>query len=144
MRMYEDILARVPLFADLPRRELKRIGETCVARECPAGVDLVREGDSGVRLFIIREGRARVVHRHIDGSEHELAALGPGEVFGEMALLDEQARSATVTALEPTSVLVLNFWDFRAMLLESPEIAIKLLTVLSRRLRAAEQRERHL
>jgi CRP-like cAMP-binding protein len=140
--MYEDILVRVPLFADLPRRELKRIGETCLARECPAGVDLVREGDAGVRLFIIREGRARVSHRHDDGTDHELATLGPGEVFGEMALLDEQARSATVTALGPTRVLVLNFWDFRAMLLEAPEIAVKLLAVLSRRLREAERRER--
>lgn len=140
--MYEDILACVPLFADLPRGELRRIGETCQARECPAGVDLVREGDAGVRLFIIRDGRARVTHRHEDGSEHELALLGPGDIFGEMALLDERARSATVTALEPTSVLVVNFWDFRAMLLEAPEIAVKLLAVLSRRLREAERRER--
>jgi CRP/FNR family transcriptional regulator len=138
--MFDDDLARVPLFDGLSRDELARIAECCLERGYAAGAVLVRQGEQGVGLFIVASGSVRVTQHQEDGEEQLLALLGPGGVFGEMALLDDLPRSATVTALEPTRTLVLVYWDFRAMLLDNAEIAVKLLGVLSRRLRAAEQR----
>ncbi len=75
------------------------------------------------------------------GPEQQIATLTRGDVLGEMSLLDDLPRSATATALEPTRALVLPVWDFRAAMRESPEIGIKLLSILSQRLRRAEQRD---
>jgi CRP/FNR family transcriptional regulator len=137
--MYEDVLAQVPLFSGLTRHELELIGGACKEREYPAGAVLLRQGETGVGLFVILSGSVRVTQRRDDGSERDLATLARGDVLGEMALLDDLPRSATATALEPTRALVLPVWDFRAALREAPEIGIKLLAVLSRRLRRAEQ-----
>ena len=137
--MYEDVLAQVPLFSGLTQHELQLIAGTCKEREYPTGAALLRQGETGVGLFVILSGSVRVTQRRDDGSERELATLGRGDVLGEMALLDDLPRSATATALEPTRALVLPVWDFRAALREAPEIGIKLLAVLSRRLRRAEQ-----
>ncbi len=131
-------LARVPLFVDLSKRELQRLGAACAEREYPAGAVLVRQGDPGAGLFVIETGRVRVM-RHEEGRARDLAVMGPGEVFGEMALLDEYPRSATVTAIEPTHVILLPVFDFRAALHEDGDISIRLLAVVSRRLRRAEQ-----
>jgi CRP/FNR family transcriptional regulator, cyclic AMP receptor protein len=112
-----------------------------VLRDYAAGETLVRQGTPGVGLFVLVSGRVRVSARQEDGGdEHELAVMGPGEVLGEMALLDELPRSATATALEPTRALLLPFQDFRAALREDADISIKLLAVVSRRLRRAETR----
>jgi CRP/FNR family transcriptional regulator, cyclic AMP receptor protein len=137
--MHEDELADVPLFQGLSRRELARIGATCLARDYAAGAVLVREGEGGVGLYIIVSGSARVTQHGDDGNERMIALLGPGSVFGEMALLDQLPRSATVTALVPVHVLVLTFFDFRDTLLKMPNITIKLLSVLSQRLRRVEE-----
>lgn len=137
--MYEDVLAQVPLFSGLTKHELQLIAGACKEREYPTGAALLRQGETGVGLFVILSGSVRVTQRRDDGSERELATLGRGDVLGEMALLDDLPRSATATALEPTRALVLPVWDFRAALREAPEIGIKLLAVLSRRLRRAEQ-----
>jgi CRP/FNR family transcriptional regulator len=83
-------------------------------------------------------GKALVWQRHADGTDQQLATLGTGELFGEMALLDTFSRSATVTAQELTSALVIPIFDFRALLHGDSAIAIKLLAVLSRRVRHAE------
>lgn len=135
---YVATLARVPLFVDLGQRELQRLAAACAEREYAAGDVLVRQGDPGAGLFVIESGRVRVM-RHEEGSARELAVMGPGEVFGEMALLDEYPRSATVTAIEPTRVILLPVFDFRAALHEDGDISIRLLAVVSRRLRRAEQ-----
>jgi CRP/FNR family transcriptional regulator len=137
--MFEDVLSQVPLFSGLTTHELQVIGAACREREYPAGATLLRQGETGVGLFVILSGRVRVTQRRDDGTERELATLGRGDVVGEVALLDDLPRSATATALEPTRALVLPVWDFRAALREAPEIGIKLLAVLSRRLRHAEQ-----
>lgn len=135
------ILARVPLFLDLSKREVQRISAGSVLRDYAAGDALVRQGTPGVGLFVLVSGRVRVSARQEDGGdEHELAVMGPGEVLGEMSLLDELPRSATATALEPTRALLLPFQDFRAALREDADISIKLLAVVSRRLRRAETR----
>jgi CRP/FNR family cyclic AMP-dependent transcriptional regulator len=137
--MYEDVLAQVPLFSDLSPRELELIGRACKEREYPASATLLRQGETGVGLFVIVSGRVRVTQRLDDGTERELRTMGRGDVLGEMSLLDDLPRSATATALESTRALVLPVWEFRAALRESPDIGIKLLAVLSRRLRQAEQ-----
>jgi CRP/FNR family cyclic AMP-dependent transcriptional regulator len=98
----------------------------------------VRQGETGVGLYVLIGGRALVWQRHTDGTDRQLATLGAGELFGEMALLDTFPRSATVTAHELTSALVIPIFDFRALLHSDSAIAIKLLAALSRRVRHAE------
>jgi CRP/FNR family transcriptional regulator, cyclic AMP receptor protein len=137
---YERLLAQVPLFIDLGKRELHRLAVGCRQRDYAVSEVLVRQGEPGAGLFIIVSGRVQVTQHHTGGSQ-ALATLGPGEVFGEMTLLDDLPRSATVTALEPTRVLLLPVFDFRAALREEPDITIRLLAVLSRRLRRAEARQ---
>lgn len=137
--MYEDELARVPLFADMTAQELQRIAATVRKQSYPAGVPLVWQGTPGAGFFILTDGKVRVVQQREDGDIRELAVLGAGDTLGEMALLDEQPRSGTALTLEPTSALVLPVWDFRAVLHENPSIILKLLAELSVRLRNAEQ-----
>ncbi len=138
--MHEDVLAQVPLFANLKKHDLQILGSSCRERDYPAGAALLRQGETGVGLFVIVSGRVRVSQHQEGGDEHELATLGRGEVLGEMSLLDDLPRSATATAVEPTQALVLPVWDFRAVLRDSPDIGIALLSVISRRLRNAENR----
>jgi len=138
--MYENELARVPLFEGMTPLELRRIAATARQQAYPVGVPLVWQGTTGAGFFILTAGRVRVVQQRQDGDVHPLAELGPGDTFGEMSLLDEQPRSGTALTLEPTTALVLPAWDFRAVLRENPDIILALLAVLSRRLRAAEQR----
>jgi CRP/FNR family transcriptional regulator len=137
---YARILARVPLFLDLDRRELQRLAVACRRREYAAGDVLVRQGEPGVGLFVVVSGRVQITQHHEDAVSYGLQAAGPGEVFGEMALIDDLPRSATATATEPTCALLLPVFDLRAALREDPDIAIRLLAVLSRRLRQAEAR----
>jgi CRP/FNR family cyclic AMP-dependent transcriptional regulator len=139
--MHENELARVSLFRDLNPHDLQILGATCHERDYAAGDVLIRQGDTAVGLFVIVSGKVRVTRRQDNEPEQELNTLGPGEVVGEMSLLDDLPRSATVTAVEPTHVLTLPVWDFRATLREHPDMGIRLLGILSRRLRQAEQRE---
>ena len=100
----------------------------------------MQEGEAGAGLFILVEGKVRVTQSAGPGQPpREIATLQAGEVIGEMALLDDLPRSASVTAIDPCRCLLVPIWDFRATLRESPEIGIKLLAQLSRRLRKTEQ-----
>jgi CRP-like cAMP-binding protein len=99
---------------------------------------LLRQGETGVGLFILVSGTVRVSQQTTSGETRELGTFERGAVLGEMSLLDDLPRTATVVALEPTRALVIPVWDFRAVLRESPEIGIKLLSVMSRRLRRLE------
>lgn len=136
--MYEDVIAQVPLFHDLTKRELQVLSANCREREYPAGAALLRQGETGVGLFVITSGRVQVTQESATGETRDLGAFERGAVLGEMSLLDDLPRTATVTATEPTRALVIPVWDFRAALREAPEIAIKLLGVMSRRLRQVE------
>ena len=136
--MYEDVLAQVPLFSSLDKHELQTLAVGCRERDYPAGAALMRQGDTGVGLFILTSGQVNVSQTTPDGQTRELGSFSRGDVLGEMSLLDDQPRTATVVASEPTNALVIPVWDFRSALREAPEISIKLLSVLSRRLRAAE------
>ena len=137
--MYETELARIPLFTDLNKRELQRIGATVREQHYAPGAVLVTQGDPGAGFFILTEGKVSITQRQPDGTAREASALKAGDTLGEMSLLDDLPRSSTASAVEPTTALVLPSWEFRAVLREEPEIILKLLAVLSRRLRQVEQ-----
>jgi CRP/FNR family cyclic AMP-dependent transcriptional regulator len=141
--MYEETLAHVDLFSGLTKKELRSIANSCQERKFPAGSVLMKQGDTGAGLFVITAGKAKVTQAiDPDRAEEDLGTAGPGDVLGEMALLDDLPRSATVTALEEVTALLLPIWDFRISLQSNPEIAVKLLAAMSHRLRKAERRNR--
>jgi len=118
-----DELRQVPLFSGLSQRQLKQLARGFKEREFRPGTSMVRQGEmSGVGFFVITGGQASV---SVDGME--VARLGPGDHFGELALISEQVRSATVTAEGPLQCLVMAFWDFRRFAKENPEVTWKLL-----------------
>jgi CRP-like cAMP-binding protein len=127
-----DRLARVPLFSDCSKRDLQTVAR--VVRSIPhkKGTVIAREGDPGVGLFIIMDGTAEV---SIGGKKR--ATLGPGDFFGEIALLDGGPRTATVTATSDVQLLGLTEWVFRGLMVEHPAIALKTLQQMAGRLRAA-------
>lgn len=139
--MHEDTLARVELFSGLDKKELHTLAESCQERKYSAGTRIMSQGDTGVGLYIITSGKVRITHSSgPDQPEEDLGTAGAGDVLGEMALLDDLPRSASITAVEDVTALLLPVWEFRTVLRNHPEIALKLLAVLSRRLRKAEQR----
>jgi CRP-like cAMP-binding protein len=118
-----DELRQVPLFSGLSQRQLKQLARSFKEREFRPGTSMVRQGEmSGVGFFVITGGEASV---SVDGME--VARLGPGDHFGELALISEQVRSATVTAEGPLQCLVMAFWDFRRFAKENPDVTWKLL-----------------
>lgn len=136
--MYEDVLSQVPLFRDLSKHELQTLSVNCRERDYPAGATLLRQGETGIGLFIITSGKVQITQQSPDGSVRDLGTFDRGAVLGEMSLLDDLPRTATAVALEPTRALAIPVWDFRAVLREQPEIAIKLLSIMSQRLRHKE------
>ena len=134
------LLRSVPLFADLEREELERFSQVAVPRAIPAGTRVFHEGDSSDACYIVREGSFRVTREHSDGRAITLATLGPGEVFGELAMLDGDTRSASAEALTDGELLALPANDVRNLLARHPEISVKLVAALVRRLREANER----
>jgi CRP/FNR family transcriptional regulator len=134
------LLGRVPLFAGLSERELEQLAQVAVPRTYEPGEAVFREGDSGDTCYIVREGSVRVTRRHSDGRSITLAELRPGAIFGELAMFGGETRSASVEALEPTRALAILAGDLRRLLLEHPELAVRMLEGLADRLRAANER----
>jgi CRP-like cAMP-binding protein len=130
-----SLLSGVELFSGLTKKEAGFILQFMRDYDYPAGKVMVQEGDKGGRFFLIVSGTA-VVSRN----GRRIRKLGPGDSFGDIALIDGGPRSATVTAETPISTLTLALWNFKAALLENPSITYKLLLVLSKRLREAESR----
>ncbi len=142
MVLNEDILAHVDLFSALSKKELQALAKSCQERSYAAGSVLFAQGDTGAGLYVLKVGQVRIMQaNNPDKAEEELDTAGPNEVFGEMSLLDDMPRSATVTAIEDVTALLLPVWEFRSILQDHPDIARKLLAVLSRRLRKAERRK---
>jgi CRP-like cAMP-binding protein len=135
-----QLLARVPLFSTLAEEELARVAEVALRRRFGAEEVVFREGDEGNTCYIIRSGHARAVREHTDGRSITLARFGPGDIFGELAMLDDERRSATVETLEETETLAILGPDMRRLLREHPEIAVKLVISLGRRLRETNER----
>ena len=138
---HEESLAAVPLFSQLTRKDLSRLGRAVVERKYKAGETIVKEGEQAVAFFMITKGKVEAL---AGGSKKttKLNELGPGQVFGEMALLDGMPRVATVKAMTDTECLVLSRWDFVAELRTNPHIAVAMLPILSKRLREADDRLR--
>jgi CRP/FNR family transcriptional regulator, cyclic AMP receptor protein len=134
----EDTLAEVTLFSQLSRKDLKRLAAGTVSRHFDKGDMIVKENELAVGFFLVSSGRAEVVKGAEGPNPRVLGSLGPGEFFGDMALLDSYPRSASVRALEDTECLVLSRWDFLAELRSNPSIAVQMLPILSRRLREGE------
>jgi CRP/FNR family transcriptional regulator, cyclic AMP receptor protein len=135
-----DFLATVALFNGLDRTELERFAEVTREKSYPKGSVILFEDDPGDSLFVVREGRTKVVLIGEDGREVILGVLGPGEYFGELSLIDDRPRSAHVIAMEDSNLLVLRREDFRRRVESSPNVAWALLTELSRRLRRADDK----
>jgi CRP/FNR family transcriptional regulator, cyclic AMP receptor protein len=134
------LLGRVPLFAELDPDELDRFSRVAVPRSFPKGTRVFHEGDHSDACYIIRGGSFRVTREHPDGRAITLANLGPGDIFGELAMLDGEVRSASVEALSDGTLLALPAVDVRGLLARHPEITVKLVAALVRRLRQANER----
>lgn len=116
-------LQRVPLFAELDRRQLKRLADRFRERTVTQGTTPVQEGEmSGVGFFVVADGEAIVT---VDGAE--VRRLGPGDHFGELALVSESERTATVTAATDLRLLEIPFWDFRDFAHANPDVMWRLL-----------------
>ena len=130
-----DLLRSVPLFARVDDKQLKRLGESFTDRPFSAGQELVTEGSGGVGFFIIESGQARV---SVEGDFR--ADLGPGDHFGEIALIDGGLRTATVTAMTDGKMYGMTSWQFRPLVEDNASIAWPLLEAMARRQRDLEQR----
>ena len=135
-----ELLRSVPLFADLEQEELESFSRVAVPRSFPASTRVFHEGDHSDACYIVSAGSFRVTREHSDGRAITLATLGPGDIFGELAMLDGEVRSASVEALSDGELLALPAGDVRALLARHPEITVKLVAALVRRLRAANER----
>jgi CRP/FNR family transcriptional regulator len=134
------LLHRVPVFSALADDDLTRVADVTVPRRFEAGQAVFHEGDESDTCYIVRTGRVRAVREHSDGRSITLATFGPGDIFGELAIFDDERRSATVESLEPTEAVAILGRDMRRLLREHPDIAVKLLAALGRRLRETNER----
>jgi CRP/FNR family transcriptional regulator, cyclic AMP receptor protein len=130
-----DAIRRVPLFAELDDGELEQVARLFKQRRFPAGETVAKEGSGGAAFYLIESGEAAV---SIAGTPR--GTLGPDDYFGEIALIDEGARSATITATTDLVCYGLTFWDFRPLVQENAAICWKLLQFMVGRLRTAEAR----
>ena len=128
-----ELLQRIPLFAGLESRELERLGGSFKERTFTAGDKVATEGEGGAGFFVIESGEA-VVRVHGD----ERGRLGPGDYFGDIAMIDQGDRTASIEAESDLKCYGLTFWDFRPLVEGDPRIAWPLLQAMAKRLRAAE------
>jgi CRP-like cAMP-binding protein len=128
-----ELLRSIPLFARLGTEEIQRLGQLTDEVDVPAGKVLMRQGELGAEMFIIAGGRVAVER---DG--RSIAERGPGEIFGEIALLSEVPRTATVTAIEPCRLFVIGHREFHALMGELPSFRLQVLESLARRIGALE------
>ncbi len=135
-----ELLGRVPVFSTLEQEDLERVSTLAVPRSFEPGQVVFREGDASDTCYIVRSGRARAVREHADGRTITLATFGPGDIFGELAMFEDELRSATVEAVQPTEVVAVLGPDMRRLMVEHPEIAIRLVVALGRRLRETNDR----
>jgi CRP-like cAMP-binding protein len=134
------VLQKVPLFRQLSPADLQRVAEVAREKNYPRHSVILFEDDPGDALYVVAKGQVKVVLIGDDGREVILSVLGEGEFFGEMALLDDEPRSAHVIAMEDSDLLVLRREDFESILAQSPQIGLALLRELTRRLRRADEK----
>ena len=132
---YEEQLAKIWIFSKLEKSDLARIGKAVVLRKYAKGDQIVKEGEQAVAFYVINSGKVEVTK-----AGKRLAEMGPGESFGDQALLDGFPRVASISALEDTECLAMTRWDFAAELRTNSAIALALLPVLSQRIRELEDK----
>ena len=130
-----DLLRRVPLFADLDGRELKQIASSMKERTFRSGDHVTEEGKGGVGFFVIADGSANV---SVGGEQ--VRSLGPGDYFGEIGLIADIDRTATITAESELRCYGMTSWDFRPLVESNASIAWKMLQIMAQRLKEAQTR----
>ena len=133
-----EVLRRIPLFAELPQDALDRLCEAATRAVYPPGTTVIREGTAGDGLYVVVRGELEVSTSQAGSEELVLARRGPGEVLGEMSLLERAPRSATVRSTVETEVIVLSPEAFQRLLFDRPEIGARILTTMATRLRSTE------
>lgn len=132
------LLSQVPIFEGLSKKELQSIAQAAKEVSHREGAVLAREGDSGVGFFLITDGTAKV---SVGGRPRR--RMGPGDFFGEISLLDQGPRTATVTAETPITTLGVTAWVFKRLIEQNPSIASKMLKVMAQRLRQSSRELTH-
>jgi CRP/FNR family cyclic AMP-dependent transcriptional regulator len=135
-----ELLQGVPLFSELSVEELTPIASVSVPRAFAAGVRVFHEGDDSDACYVVRSGDLRVTREHSDGRAIALATLGAGDFFGELAMLDGGARSASIETLSEVELLALPAADMRRVIAQHGELAAKLIVALTKRLRETNER----
>jgi CRP/FNR family transcriptional regulator, cyclic AMP receptor protein len=134
------LLARVPVFDELGETDLRCVAAVAVPRRFAPGEAVFHEGDDSDTCYVVQRGHGRALREHADGRQITLATFGPGDIFGELAMFDDERRSATVEAIDELEVVGILGGDMRRLMREHPDIAVKLSIALGRRLRAANER----
>lgn len=134
------LLRGVGVFETLAEPDLRRIAQLAVPRSFAAGEVVFREGDTSDTCYVVAGGHARAIREHGDGRTITLAHFGPGDIFGELAIFDDENRSATVEALDALATIAILGPDFRRLLDQHGQMAVKLVVALGRRLREANER----
>ena len=132
-----EFLARVPLFQNLNRRQLEALARSVTPRNYAAGDEIVTQGKGGIGLFILASGRAEAVHVRADGSKAVVNTFGPADFFGELAVLNDEPRTASVVATEDTDCLVLTRWELLGKLELDGKMATVILIELAKRFQRA-------
>lgn len=135
-----ELLSAVPVFEALAREDVERIAQVAVTRRFPAHHIIFREGDQSDTCYVLAGGHARAIREHPDGRVISLAHFAPGDIFGELALFDDENRSATVETLDDAECIAILGSDMRRLLREHPDIAVRVVVGLGRRLRQANER----
>jgi CRP/FNR family transcriptional regulator, cyclic AMP receptor protein len=134
----EAALAAVPLLSRLSASQRERLAKLATLRVYPTTAVIVRQGDTSMSFYVVVRGKVRVEQDGEGGARLPIRELGPGGSFGEMGLIDDLPRSATIVALEPTECALLAKWDFRNELRSDPDVALALLPILTQRIRELE------
>jgi CRP/FNR family transcriptional regulator len=134
------LLSRVPVFETLSPPDLERVAQVAVPRSFRSHQVIFREGDASDTCYVVENGHARAVREHVDGRSIALAHFGPGDIFGELAMFDDERRSATVEAIEDVDAIAILGADMRRLLREHADISYKLVIALGRRLRETNER----
>jgi CRP/FNR family cyclic AMP-dependent transcriptional regulator len=134
------LLGRVPVFETLAPPDLERVAQVAVPRHFTAHQVIFREGDASDTCYVVQSGHARATREHPDGRSIALAHFGPGDIFGELAMFDDERRSATVEAIEDLDAIAILGADMRRLLREHADISFKLVVSLGRRLRQTNER----
>lgn len=135
-----DLLGQVPVFSALGPDDLEQVAQVAVTRRFAPNHIIFREGDDSDTAYVVSAGHARAIREHADGRTISLAHFGPGDIFGELAMFDDEKRSATVETLDDVECVAIAGSDMRRLLQHHSDIAVKLVVGLGRRLRETNER----